>query len=256
MRNLHHWAIVLCVACSMQGLALAQAGGRPDGASPRGGALVMPPIGLTLDLLQNKKVQEELKLTAEQEKDIFAGVRKVRANYLGDPKKFRTLTRKEQDELFAKMDKETLKDIRDVIKDGLKPAQAKRLKQIEFQAQWRDNPHAFLQSDVARQLQLTDKQKKRIATILDQLNRDRGAALFSGKREEIPKLSKKAMEDIRSSLDDGQKKKLEHLTGKPFAFAQPSATPGKPGGNRPGDPVIPGKPGGNRPGDPVIPGAP
>jgi hypothetical protein len=220
MRILHPWAIVLCVACSIQALAQEKLGGRPD----RGGPIAAtPPSGHTL--VMNKKVQEELKFTADQVTDISDAIRKVRAKYLSDPDKVRTLEPKDKAELLAKVEKESLKAVGDI----LKPEQAKRLKQIDFQEQLRHKPRTLLQGDAAKDLQLTDKQKKRIALVLDQLDQDMGAALFAREMEEIPKLRKKAMDDIRSSLNDGQKKTLEALTGRPFELPGPDLTPGKPG---------------------------
>src|SRR5262249_12459021 len=183
MRFLHQSVFVIVLAALVTAPAPAQLGGRPDRG---GGGLVERPSGGTLVL--NKSVQEELKLTADQVKDVSAAVRKVREKYQDDLAKLRTLEPKDQAELLAKVDKETLKAVGDV----LKPEQAKRLKQIEFQEQWRQIPQAFLQGDVAKELQLTGKQKERIATILDQLNQDLGAALLTRELEEIPKLRKKA----------------------------------------------------------------
>jgi hypothetical protein len=190
----------------------------------------------------NKKVQEELKLTAGQVQDISDSVLNVRVKYLGDADKVRMLEPKEKAELLAKVEKETLKAVGDVLKNVLKPEQAKRLKQIEFQEQWRVVPQAFLKTDAAKELQLTDKQKKRIVSILDQLNQDLGASLLARELEEIPKLRKKAMDDIRSSLNDEQKKKLEDLTGKPFELPRPGPGIQWPG-TQPGAPFLLSLPG-------------
>jgi len=227
MRNVHRWAIVLCVACSVQALAQDNIGGRPDRGA---GVVATPPSGHTL--VMNKKVQEELKLTAEQVTDISDAILKVRAKYLSDPDKVRALEPKEKAELLANVNKETLKAVGDVLLK-LKPEQAKRLKQIEFQVQWREFTLTFLKTDAAKELQLTDKQKKRIASVLDQMNRDMGAALFAREPEDIPKLRNKAMDDIRSSLNDEQKKRLADLMGRPFELP---ATPGV-SGAKPGTPA-------------------
>src|SRR5262249_57728215 len=172
MRFLHQSVFVIVLAALVTAPALAQAPGSRPGQD-RAGILATPPSGGTLVL--NKSVQEELKLTADQVKDVSAAVRKVREKYQDDLAKLRTLEPKEQAELFAKVDKETLKAVGDI----LKPEQAKRLKQIEFQEQWRQIPQAFLQGDVAKELRLTGNQKESIASILDQLNRDLGGALLA-----------------------------------------------------------------------------
>src|SRR5262249_9990576 len=65
--------------------------------------------------------------------------------------------------------------------------------------------------------QLTDKQKQRAQSLFNQSCHDVTALAFSGApREEVPKLNKKAMDDVRSFLSDEQKKKLADLMGKPF----------------------------------------
>jgi hypothetical protein len=224
MRNLHRWAIVLCVACSMQGLALAQVGETPDRGAPRGAPLVMS--ASDYNLVMNKKVQEDLKLTAKQVKDMMAAVSKVNWKHYGDPEKTRNLGPKEKAELNAKVSKEILKAVSDVLK--LKPEQRKRLKQIEFQRQWQGNID-FVRSYATKELRLTNKQKQYIATIREHLIRDQTAAAFAGDREAGWKIMKKALDDVRSCLNDEQKKKLDDVMGKPFAFAEPSTKPGKPG---------------------------
>jgi hypothetical protein len=238
MRILNLWAIAMSLACLMSAPALAQegigGGGKrtPVQAEP-------PPSGATL--IFNKKVQEELRLGSDQVEAVSAAVLKVRQKYFGDPQKLKELKPNEMAELDAKVEKESLKAIGDV----LKPEQTKRLKQIEFQHRVeRAGPGALLAADLAKELQVTDKQKKLFASISSQLQQDMGAALFSQNRDQIPTLRKEAMDAVRKSLNDEQKKKLEALTGKPFAFPAPGpqsgGLPGAPAG-APWDPLrLPG----------------
>jgi hypothetical protein len=174
-------------------------------------ALAQPPSGV--NLIMNKSVQEELNLTADQMKDLWAGVHKVREKYKDEFAKHKTREQAEGAGLFAKVDKEVLKAA------ILKPEQAKRLKQIEFQQflEW-NVPRAFRDADNAKELRLTDRQKKWVVSVLLQYQQDVTAAAFAQDREAIPKLNKKALDDIRSSLNDEQKKKLEEMTGKPFVI--------------------------------------
>jgi hypothetical protein len=206
MQILHRWATVLGLACLIQPPALAQsfpALAQPFVATtPSGGNLIM-----------NKKVQEELGLGSEQIDGVSAAARKVREKYKDEYAKLKSLEPGERAELLAKVDKEVLKAIGDI----LKPEQAKRLKQIEFQQRVQQRgPGVFLEADVAKELQLTDKQKKRVAVVFNQCNMDSVAALQNRNTEQIPALRKEAMDQIRKSLNDEQKKKLEALTGKPF----------------------------------------
>src|SRR5262249_8246452 len=233
MRNLHRWAIVLGVAGVIQAPAPAQ--DIPPLPRQSGG-----------NLIHNKSVQEELKLGSDQGESIVAARRKSTEKYRDELKKLielqnqealkpRDLTRQplsvtKRHELDAKMDEEVLKAL-DAI---LKPEQTKRLKQIQFHdAAQRTGAGVFLYADVAKELQLTDKQKRRAQSIFNQSCHDVTALAFSGApREEVPKLNKKAIDDVRSSLSDDQKKKLADLMGRPFevkADALPRAPFG--GGN-------------------------
>jgi hypothetical protein len=224
MRDLHRWAIVLCAACVIQAPAPAQ------------NILPLPRLSGG-NLIKNKSVQEDLKLTAGQVKDIWAEVRKITEKYRDE---FWEVEKKHRDEhleiqrqaqkgipqtvvskqrqaemaLEAKMDDEVVKAL-DAI---LKPEQAKRLKQIQLHdAAQRVGAGVFLYADVAKELQLTDRQMQWAQSIFNQSCHDVTALAFSGApRDEIPKLNKKAMDDVRSSLSDEQKKKLAGLMGRPF----------------------------------------
>jgi hypothetical protein len=228
MRILHLWAIALSLACLIQAPALAQIGGRPGGGGRESGIAAPPPS--VARLIFNKKVQEDVGLSSDQVEAVTAANLKVRLAYLGDPEKLKKLEPKERAEFLAKMEKESLQAILKAMGDVLKPEQAKRLKQIEFQQRVDVNgPRALLEADVAKELQLTDKHKKLFASIFNQWQQDMGAAVFSQNLDQIPALRKEAMDAVRKSLNDEQKKKLEALTGKPFAFPQPKGNGGKPG---------------------------
>jgi hypothetical protein len=226
MRNLHQWAIVLGLACLTQAPARAQE--RIVPAREQGRILDAPPSAG--NLIFNKKVQEDLGLGADQVEAVSAAVLKVRQEYLGDPQKLKELKPSEKAELLAKVEKESLKAILKAIGDVLKPEQRTRLKQIEFQHRVElHGPGALLAADLAKELQVTDKQKKLFASIFNQWQQDMGAAVFNQNPDQIPALRKEAMDAVRKSLNDEQKKKLEALTGKPFAFPQPKGNGGKPG---------------------------
>jgi len=228
LRILQLWAIALSMACLIQSPALAQIGERPEPLPPRSAGY----------LILISTVQEDLGLGSEQIEAAYAAMRNVREKYGFAKKK---LDSGEWAELFAKGDNEMLQAIGDV----LKPEQMKRLKQIEFQQRVEeDGPRAFLEAAVAKELQLTDEQKKLFASIFNQLLHDIGAAAFKLDRTtvhvpaspnkamdaetfqqltqfiyvDVPALRKLAMDAVRKSLNDEQKKKLEALTGKPLVL--------------------------------------
>ena len=212
---------MLCVACVIQAPAQAQ------DFQP------LPRLSGS-NLIHNKSVQEELKLTAEQVKDILAARVKVSEKYKDESRKInelawqealkprdptrRSLSEGKGKELERKMDAEVLKAV-DAI---LKPEQTKRLKQIQLHdSAQRIGAGIFVYADVAKELQLTDKQKKTAQAIFNQSCRDVTALAFAGVPreeawEEARKLNKKAMDDVRSFLSDEQKKKLADLIGEPF----------------------------------------
>ena len=100
----------------------------------------------------------------------------------------------------------------------LKPEQFTRLKQIGRQ---QGGPSAYLSPDNAKDLGLTDDQKKKLKDITDELQKDT-MALFQGgfsaeTREKMQMLNKEATEKAAGVLTDEQKTKWKELTGEPFS---------------------------------------
>jgi hypothetical protein len=242
MRNLHRWAIVLGVACVIQ----APAQGQDFQPLPRlSGA----------NLIHNKSVQEDLKLGSDQVDSILAARRKVTEKYKDELRKLNELAMNEVKptdrlplsvvkgkELEAKMDEEVVKALEAI----LKPEQTKRMKQIQLHdAVQRVGAGVFLYADVAKALQMTDRQKQHVRSIFNQSCHDVTALAFAGVPreeawEEARKLNKKAMDDVRSFLSDEQKKKLADLMGRPFALVEtPGVSGANPGSTSPGS--TPGK---------------
>jgi hypothetical protein len=216
MRVLHQSVFVLGLAALSAVPALAQ----PPGALP-----VPPPVDFA-GLLMTKSVQEELKLNAEQVKDVSAAVLKVRDKYKDNLAKLHTLEPKEQAELLAKVDNETRKAAAEI----LKPEQARRLKQIELQIQ---GLYALRSEEVAKDLKLTDDQKDKIKGVFAKYQKD-GTELAKELPEGISfdskalhaylkkahKLAKSALADMEKVLTDDQCRKWQELTGAPFEFKE------------------------------------
>jgi len=154
----------LAALSAVPALAQPQPGGPgfPPGAA---GPVADPGLDLVIaaGLVADKSLQEDLKLTADQVKDIAAAVRKIREKY---QPKLSTLDPKERSELLAKFDDETRKAAAEV----LKPEQVKRLKQIE--RQMAGVVYAFLDEEVAKELKLTDDQKGKIKGIITELQKE------------------------------------------------------------------------------------
>jgi hypothetical protein len=222
VRVLHQSVFVLGLAALVTAPALAQPQPGEPVLPPDQAPIVIPLLYLDIaGLLMTRSVQEELKLTADQVKDISAAVRKVREKYQDDLAKLRTLGPKEQAELLAKVDNETRKAAVEV----LKPDQAKRLKQIEWQMA---SIYAFLDEEVAKDLKLTDDQKGKIKGVLSEyqkdlteLSKELGTISVDSKvvhahLKKVQKRTEAAMAEIEDVLTGDQRKAWKELIGEPF----------------------------------------
>jgi len=90
------------------------------------------------------------------------------------------------------------------LKSILTEAQYQRFGQIEIQAM---GPGAFFRPDVAEKLALTDEQKDRIESILENARPEPGQPPRPEAREEVNRR-------VLAVLDDGQRAKWRELTGK------------------------------------------
>lgn len=234
---------LFATACVVAFAASADAQGRRGGAG--GGAGGQPPgggrggQGMTPQLTQlvtNKGVIEELKITDEQKETLAkwsrdAGTKqreKMQELFGGggdrpDPAKMR--------EMMAGVAKEQMEEVSKVLKEE----QTKRLKQIMLQLQ---GVNAFSTKDVQDGLKLTDEQKDTIKEIVAAMlteQREMMAGAFGGGGGERPdpakmqemmaemnkkraELSKKYMEKVSAQLKDDQKKSWTEMTGKAFDY--------------------------------------
>jgi Spy/CpxP family protein refolding chaperone len=220
MRSLRRALLALALAGLLTGLASAQRQGRgfPGmGMGGMGGAA----------LLNNKSVQEELKLTDDQKgkikevdekmapkrQEVGAKVRELFGQGLS-PEEMRDKMR----ELNKPIQDETAKALEGV----LKPEQEKRFKQIELQVR---GLMAFSDAKVQEALKLSDEQKEQIKTIGEDANKER-QGLFQGAQGDQEKfqaamkkmatIGKESMEKAASVLKEDQKKTWKEMTGAPF----------------------------------------
>jgi hypothetical protein len=217
----------LAALSAVPALAQPQPGG--PGLAP-GAAVPVADPGLDLviaaGLVADKSLQEDLKLTVDQVKDIAAAVRKIREKY---QPKLSTLDPKVRSELLAKFDDETRKAAAEV----LKPEQAKRLKQIE--RQMAGVVYAFLDEEVAKEMKLTDEQKGKIKGIITDLQKEitklarenLGEKVYFGGLDNLKKIVayQKAAQTLQTAARDNivdevltadQRKAWKELIGEPF----------------------------------------
>ena len=220
MRNLCKLTLTLALAALLASPALAQP--RRPGGGGRG--------GFRANLLMNKSVQEELKISSDQKTKLEGIQKKMREAFTGG----RDLSREERQEKMQKVMKEIGAETKKV-RDSLTSEQQKRLKQIETQTM---GIRAFSDKDVQTALKLTDEQKTAVKEIMDDTQKkvreetkDLGRADFQKRREISQKLNKEALGQIASKLTKEQKTTWKELTGKPFEVKFEQRT--RPGGRRP-----------------------
>ncbi|HZT80578.1 MAG TPA: hypothetical protein VFA26_10160 [Gemmataceae bacterium] len=175
-------------------------------------------------LLQNKSVQEELKLTEDQKGKITKKSEELSAKRREAFGKLRDLPEDERREAFTKLGKEMAEESTKMAKDVLKPDQYKRLEQIQLQVQ---GVRAFSDEKVQKALKLDDEQREKIKTITDDFTKDSQEVFRDVGRDfqkmpeamkKVQNLNKEATEKAVSLLNANQKKTWKELTGEPFTI--------------------------------------
>jgi Spy/CpxP family protein refolding chaperone len=179
-------------------------------------------MGGIANLMTNKSVQDELKLTDEQKEKVKKLSDEAREKFGKDIRQaFMDMDREKAQKLQAEQTEFVLK----ALPDAIKADQLKRLKQIELQVQ---GVRAFTSEHVQKDLKLNDKQKEQIKTASEEASKTLGELrreLFGArddkeKRDEIQKkiatTTKEATEKITSYLTDDQKKAWKDMTGEKF----------------------------------------
>lgn len=197
--------LTLAMAGLVAGAVLAQRGGFMFG---RG--------GLSGDaLLGNKSVQDELKLTDAQKKEVDKAAK-------ARDEAFRKAREDMDFEGIGKAMTAFTKALGEVRKT-LTSTQAKRFTEIEVQVAVKNNQaDIFNRPDIAKALSLTDKQKATIKDSITELEKDIKEVreeLKGNFRELMPKiqkLSQGTFEKITKTFTDAQKKTLKEMQGTTF----------------------------------------
>lgn len=164
-------------------------------------------------LLQQKSVQDELKLTTDQVDKVKQVAEKMRGSFTGRPEGGdRQEAMKKLEEARQAADKE--------IGGILSADQSKRLKEIVLQ---QAGPMALARPDVAKDLGLTDEQQAKVKEITEGFStslRDqlRGGANTNREeaRSKMESLRKETNDKLIAVLKDDQKKSWEKLLGEAF----------------------------------------
>jgi hypothetical protein len=237
MRSLSTKMLAVAVVALLVAPAFAQrqGGGRQGG---RGGFGFGGQGGMQGSrLLLQKSVQDELKLTDEQKAELSKIQDKQReamrsafpgggGGGSGGNRDFAKIR-----EAVQKVTEETTKAT-DKVKEGLKPEQAKRFKQIQLQVGMQTSPLTTLNSaEVQKDLGLNDKQKLELKALAEDTRKDMEEVTKDlrtagrgdrEKRQEIMKkvqaLNKEATDKAKAVLTDDQKKTLTDLEGAKFDY--------------------------------------
>lgn len=180
-------------------------------------------------LLQNKSVQEELKLdeaTVAKVKTITDGVRE---KFKEELEKLGKMDFKARFEIQGKIATASGEAITKEADKLLKPEQLKRLKQIQVQQL---GLRVFTTDEYATALKLTDDQKTKVKGLVEDMTKDlTDARKEAGKDfkkigELTTKITAAATDKASELLNDTQKTKLKELTGDKFELK----LGGRPGG--------------------------
>lgn len=236
MRTLTRILLTLGVAVLMAAPLFAQ--GRRGGQGGQGGGGRGGFGGGVTGLLNNKSVQEELKLSEDDAKKAKDAADAVAKKHADDTKGLDPMKEEDRPKL-REIRQEIAKESQKAVEEVLKPDQAKRLKEIQLQQSVRmTGPAALLGADVSSALKLNDDQKDKIKTIGDDFSKERqqvmadaglggrrgggggGGRPDPAKRDEAMKkvegLSKESMDKALAVLSADQKKSLDDLKGKAF----------------------------------------
>jgi hypothetical protein len=168
-------------------------------------------------LVQNKSVQEELKMTDEQVAKVKEIADKSREKFKDELEKGDF---KAKFEIFKKVNDSITETVTKDLDKLLKPEQIKRLKQIEIQQL---GVEAFTKDSVIKDLKLNDDQTTKIKTLTETLQKDTKAAFedagkgkFQEAFKKVGELKTATMEKVTGVLTDTQKTKWKDLTGDKF----------------------------------------
>jgi hypothetical protein len=185
-------------------------------------------------MVTNKSVQEELKLTPDQVTTFTKASEEVKTKFKAEMDKAKDAKDfKAMGEVMKTMNEESTKVLLKIADDTLKPDQVKRLKQIELQV---GGTRALASNaDVQKTLKLTESQVGEIKAINEDAQKDiqevrKGAGRDPEKLKEVKTktdaINKDATEKVLNKLSPEQKKEWIDMTGPKFELKMDMRRPG------------------------------
>lgn len=180
-------------------------------------------------LLRGDAVQTELKLDDEQKKNLGELSQQLQQDAFEIMSGLQDLTPEEQQEQMPevmKMIEEKGNDIQEKVDSILKDEQKSRLKELSLQAR---GAAGLEDEEVAKALELSDDQKKKLADIREEgnaaiqeamQNLRAGGGAQGEIREKMGKLREELSEKALAVLTDNQREKLAKMKGAEFKFPQ------------------------------------
>ena len=166
------------------------------------------------------KVQEELKLSEDQKQKLETRLQETIQETM---RFFEEIPEEERGKKAPGYREKAQKKLASFLKETLKEDQLKRLREIGYQ---QEGLLAVGQPEVAKELKISDEQKKKLMSIHQELQKKAEAFMkevqSGGSPDEImPKMMKLRKEQegkIDAILTDAQKKRWKEMLGKPFNF--------------------------------------
>lgn len=224
MRTFTKMALAIAITAGLSTAAQAQGPGGRGGMGMMGGGI---------NLLSNKSVQKELKLTDEQIEKADKAATEMREKMMGKFQELQDLDREERQEKMQAITKEMATETKKLTDELLKPEQAKRLGQISLQQR---GTSAFADPEIQAKLKMTDEQKNKVKD----LNEETMATMqelrqgFQDDREgamkKIQALQAEVAAKALAMMTDEQKGLWKEMTGEPFTIVQEQRR--RPGGNQ------------------------
>jgi hypothetical protein len=173
-------------------------------------------------LVFHDKVQKELALAADQQEKVEARLVEMLQEAMQFFKTLEGLEQPQREKRFVPFRQKFQEQLAAFLRKTLAVKQRERLRQLELQ---REGPFALLgRPDVAKELKISDEQRKQFMAVVASLEQRMRALMREGNdnpREVFPKMMKirKAHESkIEAILSAAQRKQWKGMLGKPFTW--------------------------------------
>lgn len=228
--------MVMFAVLALVSTALAQPGpGGPGGRRGMGPGMGFGPgMGGGFGLLMIPDVQKELGITEQQMQQIQQLMMQQREQMQVLMQQMRDATPEQRQQLMQ----QAMQKWDEGIGKILQPAQKTRLRELQLQA---EGASALMRPDVAKELNLSEEQKKKISDIAQQY-RQKQVQLFQQGRgpdvdrqalfQQMQQLRQQMDKELLAVLTTQQMDQWKKMQGKPFQFPRmPGMGPGmRPGG--------------------------